>query len=725
MWLRLAVMAAATMAVMPAQTWEVAPVAGYLRIPSKAIGSASASAQGRRHRLHGSQPVYGLRLTWNTKGYYGMEAAYFRSKARIDTKLIPLNGRHGNPPESGRISVNQVFLNGMAYFMPNGERFRPYMTGAAWGPALQHAASPGLAVWPVERSGFNWGGGIKIQLSKHALFRLDVRHIFGGSPYDLSTTTTLPTSCVRRESSSSSRRMVGIGVRFYGSAAGIFRSKGSASAMKIQFDETNLLADMVGAADGVTREELKSGAGMAAEALLAFQKRSESGEIGFPHLPFQTALIEAIRKYAGQVRGGYDAVCLLGIGGSALGSWALDCAIRGPHPVQAPFSVKNPRLVILDNVDPSFIAAGLRSMNPKKTLVVVVAKSGSTAETMATFLIVEDWLRGAIGKKASQRIVAVTSEGHGDLAALAERENYQTFPIPENVGGRFSVLSAVGLVPAALVGIDIRKLTRGAAGITHDCWQTDIAGNPALRSALYHYLLLTRKNKTIQVAFPYSNRLWGTAFWFRQLWAESLGKAVNRLGETVHTGQTPVAALGATDQHSQVQLYIEGPNDKVFTFWAVEKFPDQGRIPNTKMNLPAFDYLRGQSLAKLIDAERRATAAAMVEARRPNCTFTVDKVDEEHLGAFLQLMEFETAFMGEFLNIDAFNQEGVELGKKFTFGLMGRSGYESYAEKFEAYEKKRASIAVTTAAEPGSRAPVEISVVDHRRGRALNLTSPW
>jgi glucose-6-phosphate isomerase len=463
--------------------------------------------------------------------------------------------------------------------------------------------------------------------------------------------------------------------------------------MRIQFDETNLLAEMVGETDGVSRAEIQNSRAMAADALQAFQKRSEGEEVGFPHLPFQTALIESVRKYAGRVRGGYDAVCLLGIGGSALGSWALDCAMRGPHPVQRAFSTKNPRLVILDNVDPSFIGAALASMNPKKTLVVVVAKSGSTAETMATFLVVESWLRSAMGKKSAERIVAVTSEGHGDLAALAAREKYQTFHIPENVGGRFSVLSAVGLVPAALVGTDIRKLARGAARMTHDCWKPGIAENPALRAALYHYLLCTRKNKSIQVAFPYSNRLWGTAFWFRQLWAESLGKAVNRAGENVHTGQTPVAALGTTDQHSQVQLYIEGPNDKAFTFWTVEKFPDQGKIPKTKMNLPGFDYLSGQSLAKLIDAERRATAAAMVEVQRPNCTFTVEKVDEENLGAFLQLMEFETAFMGEFLSIDAFNQEGVELGKKFTFGLMGRSGYESYAEKFKAYEKKRKSVA--------------------------------
>ena len=285
--------------------------------------------------------------------------------------------------------------------------------------------------------------------------------------------------------------------------------------------------------------------------------------------------------------------------------------------------------------------------------------------------------------------MAVTTEGKGDLFALSQAEGYSVFGIPENVGGRFSVLSPAGLLPAALIGIDIRKLTRGARSMTHLCWQPDPGANIALRAALCHWLIWTRKAKPIQVAFPYSNHLWGTAFWFRQLWAESLGKARTRAGEELHTGQTPVAALGTTDQHSQVQLYIEGPNDKVFTFWAVKKFSSTGRIPKRRFNLPAFDALAGRTLAELIDAERRSTAAALVENGRPNCTVTLDRVDEEHLGAFLQMMEFQTAFMGELLDINAFDQEGVELGKRFTYGLMGRRGFETYRRQFTAYEKKR------------------------------------
>jgi len=458
--------------------------------------------------------------------------------------------------------------------------------------------------------------------------------------------------------------------------------------MGIQFDAINLFSAMVGD-HGITKTEVKRGEAVARQALLGFQALVDSGTVGFPHLPFRAKTVAGIKRFADEVKGSYDTVCLIGIGGSALGAWALDCALRGPHPVQGAFSSSFPRLVVLDNVDPSFVAAALASMQPKKTLVVVAAKSGATAETGSVFLIVRQWLEAALGKKAASRIVAVTSENRGDLIVLARQEGYPTFFLDENVGGRFSVLSPIGLVPAALVGMDIAKLVKGAAEMTALCWKPELDTNIALRAALHHYLVWTLRGKTIQVAFPYSNRLWGMAFWFRQLWAESLGKKTNRAGDTVHIGQTPIAALGTTDQHSQVQLYMEGPNDKVYTFWGVEKFPDSGKIPKTKTGLDAFDYLGGQTLAKLLNAERKATTAALTATNRPNATFLLDRVDAQHVGAFLQLMMFQTAFLGEMLNIDAFNQEGVELGKKYTFGLMGRKGSEKLAAEYSAYEEKQ------------------------------------
>jgi glucose-6-phosphate isomerase len=363
--------------------------------------------------------------------------------------------------------------------------------------------------------------------------------------------------------------------------------------------------------------------------------------------------------------------------------------------VQPVFSAKNPRLVILDNVDPVFIGNALRSMNPKRTLVVPIAKSGATAETMATLLVVQEWLTKALGaKKALKRLVVVTSEKRGDLKQFAVANHLPTFHLPENVGGRFSVLSAVGLVPAALTGVNIKALCQGAEAMTQQCWSADLEKNIALRSALHHYLIWTTRKKPVQVMFPYSNQLWGMAFWFRQLWAESLGKAYSRKKKKVNVGQTPVAALGATDQHSQVQLYIEGPNDKVFTFLAVGKWAEKGAIAKGKTGYGSFDYLMTgrESLAKLIDCEREATSAALTANQRPNCTLTLDRIDAAHLGALMQMLEFQTAFMGELLDIDAFDQEGVELGKRFTFGLMGRAGYERYLEDFRQYEAKRAAV---------------------------------
>jgi glucose-6-phosphate isomerase len=459
--------------------------------------------------------------------------------------------------------------------------------------------------------------------------------------------------------------------------------------MRIQFDHANLLASVIGEEHGLTPSDLGGNEKAAAGALASFQKSVDEGIYGFPHLPFDTPLLKAIQGYARDQAGSFDTVCVVGIGGSALGLWALDCALRGPHPIQREHGPKFPRIVILDNVDPMFVETALASMKPKRTHVVVIAKSGATAETIATFLIVKEWLEQALGSRARQRITVVTSAGRGDLKLLATRESYATFHIPENVGGRFSVLSAVGLVPAALAGLNVGKICKGAAAITTQCWSRDLSENVALQAARMHHLVWTKKHKSIQVAFPYSNFLWGTAFWFRQLWAESLGKKHDRQGAVVHRGQTPVAALGTTDQHSQVQLYMEGPNDKVFTFWRIGKYSRPGKIPRGKSGLEGFDYLAGQTLAKLIDAEQRATAAALTEQQRPNCAFALSKVDEETVGAFLQLMMFETAFMGELLDVNAFDQEGVELGKKFTFALMGRLGFDEFGNRFQEYERKR------------------------------------
>jgi glucose-6-phosphate isomerase len=455
-----------------------------------------------------------------------------------------------------------------------------------------------------------------------------------------------------------------------------------------EFDYRNAVQAAVGD-EGLDLCDIRSQP--ASAAVEAFRQRVRSGEIGFPNLPRDAATARAVVEFANDLRPNLDDVLVVGIGGSALGAYALDAAMRGPHPVQTSPARKasgkrkkaRPRLVTLDNVDPGFIAAALERLDPKRTAVCVIAKSGSTAETLATFLIVRRWMTEALGKRARARIIAITDAKKGDLLAIAKQEKYPLFFIPANVGGRFSVLTPVGLVPAALIGLDVMKLLRGAADATRRCWSPKLEANPALESAVVHHALHTRHRKPIEVVFAYSSYLWGAALWYRQLWAESLGKRVNRAGEVVESGQTPVAALGVTDQHSQLQLYMEGPRDKMVTFWAVEKPRAELRIPKDFARYDSCGYLGGKKLSALFDAERRATEAALTQAGRPNCRWTLPQVDEYTVGAFFQMLEFQTAFAGELYGVDAFDQPGVELGKKLTYGLMGRRGYEEFRGKLK------------------------------------------
>ena len=462
-------------------------------------------------------------------------------------------------------------------------------------------------------------------------------------------------------------------------------------AFPLKFTYANCLDSAVGG-EGIPQSALDPA--QCADAVRAFRGRVDAGDVGFPNLPDERSTADAIAEFADGLRSEVDYVCVVGIGGSALGPYALDVAIRGPHPIQTSPGKPNgkaraarPQLVALDNIDPGFIAAALEHMNPKRTAVVVITKSGSTAESLATFLILREWLIAALGKRNRQRIIVVTDPAKGDPLAIAKEEKYPLFFVPPNVGGRYSVLCPVGLVPAALIGLDIAKLLRGAKDANSACWSEKLEQNPALASAAVHYALDTKRRKKIEVTYAYSSFLWGAAFWYRQLWAESLGKRVNRKGEVVESGQTPVAALGVTDQHSQSQLYMEGPRDKMFTFWEVEKPRAELRIPKDFSKYDSCGYLGGKTLGQLFHAELVATEAAFAQAGRPNCRWTLPRVDEHTIGAFFQTLEFQTAFAGELYGVDAFDQPGVELSKKLTFGLLGRKGYEEYAKKLKGAAK--------------------------------------
>jgi Glucose-6-phosphate isomerase len=386
--------------------------------------------------------------------------------------------------------------------------------------------------------------------------------------------------------------------------------------------------------------------------------------------------------YAAEVRGRFDTLVVLGIGGSALGTTALATALLHPYHNMLPKTERSgaPRLFVVDNVDPDDIAGLFQYMDMRTTLVNVVSKSGATAEIMAAYLIVRRLLEQQVpADQVAQHLVFTTDPYSGVLRKIGRLDKVRLFEIPAGVGGRFSVLSPVGLLPAALLGIDVRGLLAGAAATLARFEEADVVANPAYVYAALHFLEDTRFRRRINVMMPYSNRLRDVAGWFRQLWAESLGKAVDRQGLTVHAGLTPIRALGATDQHSQVQLYVEGPDDKMFTFVRVERFDQEVVIPALQDPDDPLAYLGGHSLGDLLNTELEATAWALARRKRPSLTIHMPTVDAPSLGQFFMLLEAATAVTGELYDINAFDQPGVELGKEATYALMGRPGFEDLA----------------------------------------------
>jgi glucose-6-phosphate isomerase len=323
------------------------------------------------------------------------------------------------------------------------------------------------------------------------------------------------------------------------------------------------------------------------------------------------------------------------------------------------------------------VSSLLGRLDLRRTLFNVVSKSGSTAETMAQYLVVEDRLHEILGEEPARgHFLFTTDPKSGILRKIAEEEGVPALEVPSQVGGRFSVLSAVSLLPAAVVGIDIMGVLDGAQAMAERCRSPVLKENPAGLLATLLHQADTVQGAPIHVMMPYSDRLRSLATWFQQLWAESLGKARDREGREVNVGPTPVPALGATDQHSLLQLLMEGPRDKVVLFMSVGGVEDPVPIPSIRQEYPALSYLGGHSLFELLETERRSTMEALRQQGRPNLCLELDDLTPQALGESLMLFAVATVFAGALYGVNPLDQPGVELSKELTYGLLGRDGYK-------------------------------------------------
>jgi glucose-6-phosphate isomerase len=468
-----------------------------------------------------------------------------------------------------------------------------------------------------------------------------------------------------------------------------FKRKRWREEQRLRIDVNGMMAHMIGE-EGLTDADLEALSPRLGEIHAAVDKQRRAGSLPFAELPYEKTALKRTLALASEVRGRFDDLVVLAIGGSALGTRALYSALKPPGHATAPVTNDDLRLHVADTIDPSAFGDLLGRLDLRRTVFNVISKSGDTAETMSQFLIVRDRLMKELGAvDYAQHIVVTTDAAAGTLRQIVNDEGFRDLPVPPNVGGRFSVLTPVGLFPAACAGIDVAELLAGAAEVDERWGEDDPRRNPALMHAATLYLARERKGRRELVLMPYSQPLAAFADWFCELWAESLGKAVDLDGRPAHTGQTPIRAVGPTDQHSLLQLLVEGPADKAVVFIRVEEHDDDVPVPKSYEDLGSVSYLGGTTLGTLMNMEQQGTELALAKAGRMTSTIVCPRLNAFVVGQLVYLFELETVVTAGLLNVNAFDQPGVEESKQLTYGLAGRPGYEAKRADVQRWTAKK------------------------------------
>jgi glucose-6-phosphate isomerase len=417
-------------------------------------------------------------------------------------------------------------------------------------------------------------------------------------------------------------------------------------------DIAGCLAETVGSR-GVTAGELDRDLARAKPALARLAQLRDDGSLPLLRLPARTDDLAALAPLVEEFRSRFAHVVVLGIGGSSLGGQTLlALADQGFGPRRGA-----PRVHFMENIDPASFAALFAALDPGRTGIIVISKSGSTAEPLAQLLVSLDWLRRGLGTAdIGDRVVAITEPKDNVLRRLARRHNMRVLDHDPEIGGRYAVLSNVGMLPALIAGLDAAALRQGAAAVLEATLGAPAPREapPALGAAL-SVALAERRGIRQSVLMPYVDRLASFGLWFRQLCAESLGKDGK--------GTTPIRAMGAVDQHSQLQLYLAGPPDKMFTLVVLDVAGEGERMAPDLADDRELAYLAGKTMGDLLAAEQRATAASLIGNGRPTRLFQLKRLDEQSLGALLMHFMLETMIAADLLGVDAFDQPAVEEGK--------------------------------------------------------------
>jgi len=407
-------------------------------------------------------------------------------------------------------------------------------------------------------------------------------------------------------------------------------------------------------------------------------------DLGFKKLPYQYGDLLSDFKIADDMLKDKKAIVIIGIGGSDLGTRAIHKALSHPHYNEyADMTLNNePKLYFMgDTTDPEAISGVMDILNLERTLFIVVSKSGKTIEIISNFIFIRnEFIKNHLDPL--KNIIFITDPKNGDLRELSNSLDFKTITHAD-VGGRFTVLSSVSAIPAHLLGLDVEQMLKGAMDLNESIKSDEF-------DIVFEYVLNKfaqyKEGKSISVMMPYQYSLYEFAKWYQQLWGESLGKEVDTTGEKVNQGQTPIAVLGPVDQHSQLQLFNEGPNDKFFTFIRAEESRQPLSLPEKYKDVEQFEFLKGKSFQEILNFEQETTAFALSKYGRPHATISMPKVDAYHLGQLFYFFEVAVTLFGFALDINPFDQPGVELSKNAMYGVLGKKGYEDVKSDFEKWK---------------------------------------
>lgn len=458
----------------------------------------------------------------------------------------------------------------------------------------------------------------------------------------------------------------------------------------MRFDFSNALSDAV-QEKGISLKKV-----FESEEVISWAKEEIIKRIESDYFPLKLPIImknelKEISAYSKRIRDRFQNFVVVGMGGSSLGNIMLHNALKG---IYSNLHCK-PKIFFIDNVDPESIVTFLQSIELKDTIFNVITKSGDTAETIQNFLTISQALKEK-NLDLKEHFIFTTDPEKGYLRKLSSELGIKLYPIHPLIGGRYSVLSHVGLLSAAIEGVDIFALIEGAERAYYNFSKCSPLENPSLILAFFQYEFKKKLNVNTSVLFSYSDGLYYVSEWYKQLLAESIGKKYSRDKRAVYEGLLPLPARGTTDQHSMLQLLMEGPFDKIIIFIYPLSYRNDFLIQN---NFP-FDtnltkHFINKNYSSLIINELKATRAALTKNKRPNLSIELDSISEEELGKLIFSFEISVLALGELFDVNPIDQPAVELGKKYTYALMGKEGFDKAKEDFESFDSSLKQFEIT------------------------------